>query len=144
MFTISNLGILNKIFQIIKALLLEITKHPAFIHKYNYDFIWKKILARNNNVSDKKTFLGAFADWDNSARKNIKSTIVNGANPTKFEKYFSQQLKKTKSIKSEFVFFNAWNEWAESAYLEPDEKYDNHYLSIINKAVNSTDISEED
>lgn len=35
----------------------------------------------------------------------------------------------------EYIFINAWNEWAESMYLEPDEKNGYKYLEIIKEVV---------
>ena len=36
---------------------------------------------------------------------------------------------------SPFVFFNAWNEWSESAYLEPDKNNGFKKLEIIKKVL---------
>ena len=35
-----------------------------------------------------------------------------------------------------FVFINAWNEWAEGNHLEPDIKWGNKYLVETKKAIN--------
>lgn len=105
---------------------------------YNYDNLWKNIINRKRK-HDKKTFLGAFVDWDNTARKNSNATIVLGATPQKFEKYLQKQCEIAEKNDSEFVFINAWNEWAEGAYLEPDKDNGYAYLEALLK-VQNTDI----
>jgi lipopolysaccharide biosynthesis protein len=98
----------------------------------NYDYINKQIVDReiNDNV-----FPGLFPDWDNSPRKakTGHSTVFTSSTPNKF-KYYNEQLRKkvnTQSEENKFIFINAWNEWAESAYLEKDKKYGVDYLNVI-------------
>ncbi len=99
----------------------------------NYDKIWKTIISNRN---DKNILEGAFIDWDNTPRTKT-GYRVEGANPRKFEKYFGELLKKI-IMKKEIpvVFINAWNEWGEGAYLEPDEKYGYSYLEALRRALN--------
>ncbi len=97
--------------------------------KRSYDVMWEKILNRENQ--DEHTVLGCFPDWDNSPRKSYNSTIIVGASPEKFKQYFLQLLKKGTDLGSPMIVINAWNEWAEGAYLEPDEKHRYGYLEAI-------------
>ena len=43
--------------------------------------------------------------------------------------------KKSCESNKEFLFINAWNEWGESAYLEPDTINKYGYLEIIKRSV---------
>lgn len=67
--------------------------------------------------------------WDNEARKPGNAHIFHGATPQLYgawlRRAFLQTLDSIKRNKTQppFVFINAWNEWAEGAYLEPDRKY---------------------
>jgi Glycosyltransferase WbsX len=40
-----------------------------------------------------------------------------------------------RDLPENFIFLNAWNEWSEGAYLEPDEKYGCQYLDEIKRAL---------
>ncbi|MFS0752257.1 glycoside hydrolase family 99-like domain-containing protein [Oceanobacillus sp. 1P07AA] len=101
----------------------------------DYDRIWESILTRNT-IQHKKVFLGAFNDWDNTARMQASSTIYHRASPTKFKNYLSRQIYRAKNVyNSEFLFINAWNEWAEGAYLEPDKRYEYRYLEAVRDAL---------
>ena len=49
-------------------------------------------------------------------------------------------MKKTKEeYKKDIIFVNAWNEWAEGCYLEPDKKNKYKYLKAIRKALKEND-----
>lgn len=99
---------------------------------YSYDRIWNNILIRSHEViSGKAICLGGFVDWDNTARKGFKSTFFYGSNPQKFKKYMQKQVSNARALNSPFVFINAWNEWGEGAYLEPDNKNGYDYLNAL-------------
>jgi len=100
---------------------------------FNYDLIWNEVLKRDIDRFQKKLYLGAFVDWDNTARKSFKGVVYKGSTPNKFEKYVSKQIKR--SNKNGYIFINAWNEWAEGTYLEPDKKIGLKYLEAIRKAL---------
>lgn len=97
---------------------------------FSYDKVWGTIVSRNNKYPKKILFHGAFTDWDNTPRFKDKSTIFKNTDPLKFEKYLRRQIAKSNS---EYIFINAWNEWAEGAYLEPDQKNGFAFLGSIKR-----------
>ena len=112
---------------------LLIPKGRGLVMYYmSYDRLWQRILSRD--YAGTGLLPGAFPDWDNSPRKGYNAYIVRGASPDKFRTYFTRLYEKAAEAKSPFILINAWNEWAEGAYLEPDERYGYAYLEGIRTA----------
>lgn len=108
----------------------------------DYNSIWSKIINRENlsKKYNKKVYLGAFVGWDNSARKGKNALIVENSEPSNFQKYFGEQLDKSLERNNEFLFINAWNEWAEGTYLEPDTTYKYKFLEAIKEELTKRDL----
>ena len=86
-------------------------------------------------IEDDKEWVGAFTGWDNTARRGKNSIVYDGSTPERFEQYLTAQIMKSIRAGQEgIVFINAWNEWAEGAHLEPDERYGLKYLEALKKS----------
>lgn len=101
---------------------------------FSFNKVWQQILS-NEPKHDEKVFLGGFVGYDDTPRRGKGGTIIIDSNPEKFKSYFNKLLCKSEVLNSEFIFINAWNEWGEGMYLEPDEKYKYQYLSAIKKVM---------
>ena len=98
---------------------------------YNSD--WEYIL--NYKVKSKKLIAGAFVDWDNTPR-NKNGLVYDGTSPELFGKYMKSLVQKVRDeYEQKYIFINAWNEWAEGAYLEPDTFHKYDYLIQLKKAL---------
>lgn len=86
-------------------------------------------ISRNPNVS-----YGGFVRYDDTPRRGRNGILFNGGTPEKFETYMQKLLAKNEDCGSPWVFLNAWNEWGEGMYLEPDEQYGEAYLEALKKA----------
>ena len=99
-------------------------------------FAQKKYLCKHNS---KEFYRGAIPSWDNTARKAYNgATIYKGLTPQTFELWLTDIIKESHEIHSvdnDFVFVNAWNEWAEGAHLEPDMMYGYANLDAVRNAL---------
>ena len=96
------------------------------------------VLKRDFKYKDKDVFNMMCLGWDNTARYKEKATIYHGCTPAVFEEYLTKMLQQEcmkHSEQKQFVFINAWNEWAEGTYLEPDTKYGHAYLEAVQRSV---------
>ena len=130
----NQIGLQNLVHKIEKKSSMRYqSRHEAQLDIREYEKDWEDILSRS--VTDNKMIPGCFVDWDNTPR-NVKGVTYRGAHPEKFGKYFSRLIKKSKKeYKKSIIFVNAWNEWAEGAYLEPDQKYGYAYLEELKRAL---------
>lgn len=77
------------------------------------------------------TFKTVFPSWDNTARKEANAYVFHRSSPAIYAKWLNNTLRYTHAHNGpdeQFVFVNAWNEWAEGAHLEPDRRYGYAYL----------------
>lgn len=105
-------------------------------NSYSYSYLCKKI-ENSEQIKERKTFLGIFSGWDNTPRKDEAGLIVTNSTPKKFQKNIEHVLRLSEKMNNEYIFLNAWNEWSEGAYIEPDEKYRFGYLRAIRNAINN-------
>ena len=78
-----------------------------------------------------KRFPGITPMWDNTARKKERAFLFQNATPEKYGEWLRHELEifQPYSVEENFIFINAWNEWAEGNHLEPCVKYGSHYLA---------------
>lgn len=90
------------------------------------------------NFQAKKLHRAVMPMWDNTPRRNNAPMVFHGSTPELYKEWLIDALLETRSnsdLDAPFVFINAWNEWGESAYLEPDRKYGYAYLKATRDAL---------
>ena len=88
---------------------------------------------RGRAIPDFVRHRGVAPGWDNSARRGTKATIYVGNSPKEFSDWvrFAWRSERAQRGERGLVFINAWNEWAEGAYLEPDSESGRAYLRAL-------------
>lgn len=102
---------INKLFSAI-----DYSEYVDFVMKYpEYDY---------------KCFPGITPMWDNTARKKENYFLFRNSNPEKYQQWLQHEVNKFEpfSKNENFIFINAWNEWAEGNHLEPCQKWGKKYL----------------
>jgi glycosyltransferase involved in cell wall biosynthesis len=80
----------------------------------------------------------AVPSWDNDARRQGNGIVVTGSTPHKYEAWLTRlgdQAEAHPFFGERLVCVNAWNEWCEGAYLEPDLHFGAAYLNATARAV---------
>ncbi len=88
--------------------------------------------------SDAPLFRGVFPAWDNTARKAYSNASVYLQSPELYGRWLRGLVNWTRQNHppdKQFIFINAWNEWAEGAHLEPDSRYGYAYLQETKNAL---------
>jgi len=78
--------------------------------------------------------------WDNTARRPNLANIFIHATPELYETWLRETIARAverRRPEERLVFVNAWNEWAEGAYLEPDQRFGQQYLEATRRALDA-------
>ena len=104
---------------------------------YDYDAVCRHMIASVSDNEKTDVYHSIFLEWDNTARYKEGATIYQGCTPERFEFWLDKLCRKVleSGTGEKIIFINAWNEWAEGTYLEPDEKNGYGYLEAVKRCV---------
>ena len=102
---------------------------------------WRVLVERSEKYKQPgyTLFRGVCPSWDNTPRRKSCSTIFLNNSPILYQRWLGNAIRDTQKFRSNpderLIFVNAWNEWAEGAYLEPDERFGYAYLEATRMAL---------
>ncbi|WP_319581966.1 glycoside hydrolase family 99-like domain-containing protein [uncultured Pseudodesulfovibrio sp.] len=114
----------------------ELTTVPDFAgHIFEYEDFAASYVSADPEYTLYKTVCPS---WDNTARRGVNGIIYANSTPAKYKSWLkaaSEWTVANHSPDEAFVFINAWNEWAEGAYLEPDRTHGYAYLNATSQVL---------
>jgi len=111
--------------------------NPDFQGRF-YDYVATANFFMNRPPMPYPFFRTAMPSWDNTARRQDASDIFLNAEPEYYERWLKHLVDETRQFRQgdeRLLFVNAWNEWAEGNYLEPDRKFGHRYLETTRNAL---------
>jgi glycosyltransferase involved in cell wall biosynthesis len=102
---------------------------------YSYDDVARYSI--NEAVPEFPLIKTIVPSWDNDARRQGNGLVIQGSTPQKYEAWLSVLVEKARTATffgEPIVCVNAWNEWCEGAYLEPDLHFGSAYLNATARA----------
>lgn len=103
---------------------------------YDYDDVWENYLGYLPSSINKTLWMG-MVSFDNTPRHGNRGSVLEGCSPEKFKRNFECLLAKSIENGNPFVFINAWNEWGEGMYLEPDTVNGLTYLEKVREVIDN-------
>lgn len=111
------------------------TSFPCNKRIFFSDEVYKSL----SSLSGKGTYAGVFVGWDNTPRRGTFARYITEPTREEFKNYLLAKMKIGKEqYGTNYIFVNAWNEWAEGTYLEPDEKHKYEYLEAIKEVLDES------
>lgn len=100
---------------------------------FQYTDLWKEILDTPASLNYKTYWCGV-TGYDDTPRRGKSGECVLNNYPAVFQSSLVDLIHKSMADGNELVFINAWNEWGESMYLEPDEEHQYAFLEAVTEA----------
>lgn len=100
---------------------------------------WRELAERPYVAPTYRLFRGVTPQWDNTPRRPNNGAVFLNSTPTAYRDWLRRAVADTQKRFSDpeerLVFINAWNEWAEGAYLEPDKRRGYAWLAATRQAL---------
>ena len=104
------------------------------VRAYDYTKIWENAIKATSNLKG-RIYYGGFVDYDDTPRRGKIGSVTLDVAPQIFEEYLYKLAMKNMVLNNEFLFINAWNEWGEGNYLEPDKKNGYGFLEAVQRVM---------
>jgi lipopolysaccharide biosynthesis protein len=106
---------------------------------YDYRLARKKMTGRERTYP---FYPCVFVSWDNTPRRRENGIVFINATPEAFEEGVHSAIASVSHRPRDhrLVFLNAWNEWAEGNFLEPDQENELAYLEAAARAVSAAPV----
>lgn len=103
-------------------------------------FNYKNLVSRKVNEEITGQYVPCvIPSWDNSARRQTDSTVIQNRDPKLFGAWLKHAIEmvSNRKVDERLVFINAWNEWAEGCHLEPDTLNGRRFLDEVKLTVDN-------
>jgi hypothetical protein len=106
-----------------------------FMHERNFPWSWDFPLQPC-----------VYVGWDNTPRRGRAAIVIVNNSPELFRQRLEAAVASvaTRPPEEQLVFVNAWNEWAEGNYLEPDVTHGHRFLEVLRQVTRPSLVCRED
>lgn len=102
---------------------------------WEYKFMWRCLL-RVKPLGKGKNYIGVSVHDDDTPRRGARALIYKNVSAKVFRRNLVKLMKRGERVfGTDLLFIDAWNEWGEGNYLEPDEQYGYDFLEAIRSAL---------
>ncbi len=105
---------------------------------YLEDYVGVAAQSINAPATHYVRYRGCFPMWDNTARRGNRGHVFLNDSTKAYARWLRFLVEEAMVRRDQvepYIFINAWNEWAEGAYLEPDEHYGRALLEVTKAAL---------
>lgn len=105
------------------------------LDKYRYDDIISHFVTPEDYMEG--VYPQLIPRRDRSPRSGRKAMIYYNSTPEGFKKAAENAIKcvEKRDMDHRLIFINAWNEWGEGAYMEPDIKFGHGYIDALREVL---------
>ena len=102
-------------------------------------YSYKKFIKAVHNEYEQRedVYPVVYPQLDRTPRAGKDAVILTGSTPELFKQYLKDTLRiiRNKPEENRFLIINAWNEWGEGNYLEPDLRFGHGYLEALKEVI---------